>query len=154
MRIITLGKTGGIILNELGKKNSRYNPFDIYQDGGTVKKHLSTNQWLIYWLKNFSNIVKDNYEISTVVYRRGVEYIGAKFFSMINCNNHILVGESIRRVDAFEKNALFNDIREKLNRFISIFSNIDDLYVGREKFVIPERPILIYICSYFQNNKL
>ena len=78
MRIITLGRNGSTLLHELGKSVPRYNAFDIFQDGNTVKRFLTANQWLVYWLKTYKDEIGENYETSCIIHLKGVENVGAR----------------------------------------------------------------------------
>ena len=53
-RVHTLGATGYNLLREMGRHPERRNPFGVLADGNTVKKHLSANQWLVYWLTHYA----------------------------------------------------------------------------------------------------
>ncbi|MCB6420658.1 hypothetical protein [[Clostridium] scindens] len=147
MRILTLGKAGNTMLHELGRNGSKYNAFDTYQDGNTVKKYLSANQWLIYWLTTYPAAIDGNYETTEVIYQKGANFDGARFYATVTCNDCTMVAEPQRRVDDFEEENDQYWIKHKYNRFINLFSNLDELYLGQEEISFSQRPILVYICE-------
>lgn len=146
-RVYTLGRLGSTMLREMGKATSYYHAFDMYQDGNTVKRYLSANQWLVYWLINFPEQIGENYRTSGVVYRYGSDLQGARFYATVTCNDCTMVAEPIRRVEEFEDKSNKAWVRGKLNRFLELFSNMDDLYSGQEKVVFPNRPVIVYVCE-------
>lgn len=147
MRILTLGRTGNTMLHELGRSDARYNAFDTFQDGNTVKRYLAANQWLIYWLTAYPKAVEDNYETAEVIYQKGSDFAGARFYATVTCNNYTMVAEPLRRVEEFEKEEANGWIRSKFQRFLSMFSNLDELYLGQEEISFGQRPALVYICE-------
>lgn len=147
MRILTLGKTGSVLLHELGQNTTRYNAFNIFQDGNTVKRYLAANQWLIYWLTTFPTAISENYETSTVIYQKGSDFSGARIFAAVTCNDCTLVAEPLRRVEAFEGESNKNWLRQKYLRFLNLFSHLDELYAGQEEISFATRPVLVYLCE-------
>ncbi len=149
--IYIMNKAGNTTLKELGLTDAKYNAFDIVQDGNTVKRILAVNQWLIFMLVHFPEI-GDNFELANIFNLMTDEHASARFFGSVVCNGETLVGEAIRRVEDFEKHALKNSVSEKCARLIRMFAKFNEIYItrskgGRDKFVIPRRPILIYICE-------
>ena len=147
MRIITLGKNGSTLLRELGKKGGRYNAFDIFQDGNTVKRILATNQWLIYWLRTYKDEVGENFETSCVIQLKGTEYTGARFYATVTINDCPMVAEPVRRTEDFEAESIKQWLREKIERFALMFDNLDQLYHEKDEISFPQRPIIVLICE-------
>lgn len=147
MLISTLGKTGDMLLRELGKKVGHYNPFDLMQDGNTVKKILAANQWLIFWLTKFEDQIGDGYESSFTLYEKGVEFSGAKIYASVTVGDYPIMVEPIRRVEDFEVASARADLREKIQRLIQIFGDLDHLYIGQEAVSFPRRPIISLMCE-------
>lgn len=151
--VYLLNKIGGTTLTEIGMTDVKYNAFDILQDGNTVKKIMATNQWLIFMLTHFpKEAIGENFETSNVFHLMADEHYGARFLGTVVCNNETLVGEAVRRVEDFEMHTHKNFLREKFERFIKIFNKFTEIYIkrnngGRDKFIIPKRPILVYICE-------
>ena len=147
MRILTLGKNGSVLLHELGKSTQKYNAFDIFQDGNTVKRYLTTNQWLIYWLKTYKEEIGEDYETSCLINRKGEEYIGARIYATVTVNDCTMAAEPIRRVEDFEVESRKQQLREKVQRLSSLFDNLDQLYHGKDEISFPQRPILVLLCE-------
>lgn len=147
MRILTLGKNGSVLLHELGKSAQKYNAFDIFQDGNTVKRYLTTNQWLIYWLKTYKEEIGEDYETSCVINRKGEEYIGARIYATVTVNDCTMAAEPIRRVEEFEIESNKQWLREKMQRMASLFANLDQLYHGKDEISFPQQPILVLLCE-------
>lgn len=147
MRIITLGRNGSILLHELGKHTSRYNAFDIFQDGNTVKRFLTANQWLVYWLKTYKNEIGEEYETSCIIHLKGAEYVGARIYATVTINGYPIIAEPVRRVEELEIESNKQWLREKLERLSLMFDNLDQLYHGKNEISFPQRPIIVIICE-------
>ena len=147
MRILTLGKNGSVLLHELGKSAKKYNAFDIFQDGNTVKRYLTANQWLIYWLKTHKEEIGEDYETSFRINRKGEEYISARIYATVTVNNCTMAAEPIRRVEDFEVESSKQQLCEKVQRLSSLFDNLDQLYHGKDEISFPQRPILVLLCE-------
>lgn len=147
MRIITLGRNGSILLHELGKNVTRYNAFDIFQDGNTVKRFLTANQWLVYWLKTYKYEIGENYETSCIIHLKGVEYVGARLYATVTINDCTMVAEPVRRVEEFELVSNKQWLREKIERLSLLFDNLDQLYHGKDEINFPQRPIIVLVCE-------
>lgn len=147
MRVYTLGLNGSILLHELEKTTSRYSPFDIFQDGNTVKRYLASNQWLIYWLKAWKEAIGENYETSNVIQLKGTTYLGARIYAMATINDYTMVAEPIRRVEDFEVDHAKQMLCEKVGRLITMFNNPDQLYRGKDEMSFALRPIIVFICE-------
>lgn len=146
-RILTLGKLGNVMLHEMGNSASRFYPFDVFQDGNTVKRYLAANQWLVYWLVHFPEAIGNDYRATEVVYRRGSELKGARLYATVTCNECVMAAEPLRRVEAFEEESDRIWMKEKLNRFLEMFSHLDELYCGDEKLSYKKRPVIVYVCE-------
>ena len=147
MRIITLGRNGSILLHELGKNTTRYNAFDIFQDGNTVKRFLTSNQWLVYWLKTYKDEIGEEYETSCIIHLKGAEYVGARIYATVTINDCTMVAEPVRRVEEFEIESNKQWLREKIERLSLMFDNLDQLYHGKDEISFPQRPIIVLICE-------
>ena len=147
MRIITLERNGSILLHELGKNMTKYNAFDIFQDGNTVKRFLTTNQWLVYWLKTYKDEIGEDYETSCVIYLKGIEYIGARIYATVTVNDYPMVAEPIRRVEEFEIDSNKQWLCEKIKRLSLLFDNLDQLYHGKDEISFPQRPTIVLVCE-------
>lgn len=147
MRITTLGKNGSTLLRELGRSRARYNAFDIFQDGNTVKRYLSANQWLIYWLTTYKAEVEESYETSYVIHQKGVEFSGARIYATVTLNDYPMVAEPVRRVEEFEAVSSRQALRDKLERFMTMFDNLDQLYHGKDEISFSQRPIIVLLCE-------
>ena len=147
MRIITLGRNGSILLHELGKNMTKYNAFDIFQDGNTVKRFLTANQWLVYWLKTYKDEIGEDYETSCVIHLKGIEYIGARIYATVTVNDCPVVAEPIRRVEEFEIDSNKQWLCEKIKRLSLLFDNLDQLYHGKDEISFPQRPTIVLVCE-------
>ena len=147
MRIITLGRNGSILLHELGKNTTRYNAFDIFQDGNTVKRFLTANQWLVYWLKTYREEIGEEYETSCIIHLKGVEYVGARIYATVTINDCPMVAEPVRRVEEFEIDSNKQWLREKIKRLSLLFDNLEQLYHGKDEISFPQRPIVVLVCE-------
>ena len=154
MRILTLGRHGSVLLREL-KNVCRFNVFDIFQDGNTVKRYLISNQWLIYWLTTYKEEIGENYTATCVINMRGTEYIGARIYATVTLNGHTMIAEPVRRMEEFEIKSYKKFLREKIQRICLIFDNMDKLYYGNtdrlyhktEGINFPERPVIVLVCE-------
>lgn len=147
-RIHTLGTTGYNLLKEMGRHPERRNPFGVLADGNTVKKCLSANQWLGYWLTHYAAEDVHDYTINTIVNQMGIKWTGAKVYATVTLGSVTLVAEPIRRCEEFEQESDRNGIRGKLLRMIEVFDDEDHLYTSkREQVVFAARPIITYICE-------
>ena len=147
MRIITLGRNGSILLHELGKNAARYNAFDIFRDGNTVKRFLTANQWLVYWLKTYKGEIGENYETSCIIHLKGVEYMGARIYATVTINDCTMVAEPVRRVEEFEIVSNKQWLCEKIKRLSLLFDNLDQLYHEKDEISFPQRPIIVLVCE-------
>ena len=147
MRVITLGKNGSSLLHELYRKTAKYNPFDIFQDGNTVKRFLISNQWLIYWLKTYKEEIGEDYETSCIIHLKGIEYIGARIYAIVTINDRTLIAEPVRRVEAFEMESCKQLLIDKIKRLAIMFNNLDQLYQEQSEISFPNKPIIILICE-------
>ena len=146
-RILTLGRQGSDMLHDMGIGTSRYRPFDIFQDGNTVKRYLAANQWMIYWMVHFPDEIGDDYDPARVVHQLGSDMQGARLYATVTCNGCTMVAEPVRRVEEFEVKSNRVWLRDKFMRFLDLFSHLDELYCGREELVFSQRPVLIYVCE-------
>lgn len=147
-RVHTLGATGYNLLREMGRHPERRNPFGVLADGNTVKKQLSANQWLIYWLTHYSKGDILDFSINTIVNSIGLKWNGARIYASINLETISIIAEPVRRCEDFEKANSIVEVQEKLMRLIEILDNEDQLYTSvREQIVYPTRPIISFICE-------
>ena len=147
MRIISLGKNGSVLLHELGRYSVRYNPFDIFQDGNTVKRFLTANQWLIYWLTTYGDEVGDEYETSCKIHVKGTDFAAARVYGTVTVGDHTMAAEPVRRVEDFERETAAMQLREKIGRLALLFNNLDQLYHGNYEISFPQRPVIVLICE-------
>lgn len=147
MRIITMGRNGSILLHELGKSTSHFNAFDIFQDGNTVRRYLAVNQWLIYWLKTYKEEIGENYETNCVVCQKGIEFLGARMYAMVTLNDYTMIAEPVRRAEQFEIEGNKQRLREKIERIMVMFNNVDQLYQRKDEINFPQRPIIVFVCE-------
>lgn len=144
----TLGATGYSLLKEMGRHPERRNPFGILADGNTVKKQLSANQWLVYWLTHYSKSDILDFSINTIINLMGIKWNGAKVYASINLETVSLIAEPVRRYEDFEKDMGSVEVQEKLIRLIEMLDNPEHLYTSvREQIVYPTRPVISYICE-------
>ena len=147
-RVHTLGATGYKLLREMGRHPERRNPFGVLADGNTVKKHLSANQWLVYWLTHYDKRDILDYSVNTNIYLIGLKWNGAKIYASINLDTISIVAEPVRRCEEFEMESDVVTIQEKMIRVIELFDNEDQLYTStREQIVYPTRPIIAFVCE-------
>ena len=147
-RVHTLGATGYNILKEMGRHLERRNPFGVLVDGNTVKKQLSANQWLIYWLTHYPKNDILDFSINTIIHLIGPMWNGARIYASINLETVSVIAEPIRRCEDFEKESSVAELQEKLLRLIEMFDNEDQLYTStREQIVFPARPIISFVCE-------
>ena len=147
-RVHTLGRTGYNLLKEMGRHPERRNPFGVLADGNTVKRQLTANQWLVYWLTHYEKQDILDYATSTVIYLIGPKWNGVRIYASINLETVSVIGEPIRRCEDFEKESSVLEIQKKLSRMIEILDNQERLYTAmREQIVFPARPVISYICE-------
>lgn len=145
-RFITLGSMGGVLLREQGIRDIRYNKFDLIRDGNDIKRYLAANQWLVYFLTAFSDEVTEYHTAMTLLRRRdGIE--GARLYASVIVNDVPLVAEAVRRCAASEAEYAQQELTGKFRRFLSLFSDLDHLYLDTKEFHFSQRPILVYICE-------
>ena len=147
MRIVSLGKNGDILLRELGKHSTGYNPFDVYQDGNTVKRFLTSNQWLVYWLKTYTEEIGEAYETNCIINLKGPEYVGARIYATVTINDCTIVAEPVRRVEDFEIERNKQSLKAKVQRLSMMFDYMDQLYHGNDEINFLQRPIITLICE-------
>ena len=147
MRIISMGKNGASLLHELLRDVHRYNPFDILQDGNTVRRYLSVNQWLVYMLCTYKEEIGEKYVTTCVVQQKGAVYTAARVYGMVTLKQRTLVAESVRRTEAFEAESYRQFVIQKLERLSVMFENPDQLYCGRDPFSLPHHPAIVIICE-------
>ncbi len=146
-RYVTIGKNGSDLLHALGKSSRAYNAFDVLQDGNTVKRYLSANQWLIYWLTTYSEQTNSSYMTTCTIYQKGREFSGARVYATYTLNDITLVGEPVRRCEEFEVEERAEELRAKISRLASMFDNLDQLYVNTKQIIFPQRPVIVLICE-------
>ncbi len=147
-RVHTLGATGYNLLREMGRHPERWNPFGVLADGNTVKKHLSANQWLVYWLTHYAKGDILDYSVNTNINLIGLKWNGARIYAGINLGTISIIAEPVRRCEDFEKESDVVAIQEKMLRVIELFDNEDKLYTStREQIVYPIRPIVSFVCE-------
>lgn len=147
-RVHTLGATGYNLLREMGRHPERRNPFGVLADGNTVKRHLSANQWLVYWLTHYAKGDILDYSVNTNINLIGSKWNGARIYAGINLGTASIIAEPVRRCEDFEKESAIVEIQEKMLRVIELFDNEDQLYTStREQIVYPVRPIVSFVCE-------
>lgn len=147
-RVHTLGATGYNLLKEMGRHPERRNPFGVLADGNTVKKQLSANQWLVYWLTHYAKGDILDYSVNKVISLIGLKWNAARIYAGINLSTISVIAEPIRRCEDFEKESDAVTIQEKMLRIIELFDNEDQLYTSaREQIVFPVRPIISFVCE-------
>lgn len=145
-RIVSLDRQGSTLLNELGIR-ATFNPFDIYQNGSMVKGYLAVNQWLVYWLKEHKEEVKNNYATERVLFLMTTERSGARVYATVTCGGKTMWAEPIRRCDEFMKDQYQKDVFYKLERLVNILDNPNDIYCEMEAVHLESRPIITYVCE-------
>lgn len=148
MRINTLGKTGHTLLREIGRHPQKRDTFTVLADGNTVKKCLSANQWLIYWLTHFAKEEIQDYSIVQMVNMISTEWNAARIYATINMKKKAMIAEPIKRCEEFEIEKEDEMMRGKFLRFALLFDNLDKLYSAtREPIVYTSRPVITYLCE-------
>lgn len=147
-RVHTLGATGYNLLREMGRHPERRNPFGVLADGNTVKKQLSANQWLVYWLTHYKKSDVLDFSINTFVFLNGLKWNGARIYASVNLETETFIAEPVRKCEDFEKESYIIGIQEKLMRLIDMLNNKNQLYTSlREQIIYPTRPIISFICE-------
>lgn len=146
-RIMTLAPNGSAILKELNKDVHGYNQFDILHDGNYIKRHLVTNQWLIYWLCYYKDRIGESYEVLYSVQQKGFEYISVKIYALVTIDGITMAAEAVRRVGEFEYKENKRRLINKVGRMIKIFNNLDQLYNNNQKVEFGSRPIIVLLCE-------
>lgn len=145
--IYTLGGNGARLLREIGRP-ARYNQFDNFQDGNVVKCYLSANQWLIFMLKNYKDIIKNDYMLNQIIYLMSSERSGARIYAGVNLKNKFIIAEPWRRVDPIINDNNNKEVIDKLLRFIKIFDNPDDIFTSDwSKVKYHTRPVICFVCE-------
>lgn len=148
MRVNTLGKTGHILLKEIGRHPQKRDVFTVLADGNTVKKCLSANQWLIYWLTHFTKEQIRDYSIVQLVNMVGVQWSAARIYATVNMEKKTMIAEPVKRCEAFEVKKEDEMMRDKFLRFAIMFENLDKLYSAtREPIIYTSRPVITYLCE-------
>lgn len=147
-RVHSLGATGYNLLREMGRHPERRNPFGVLTDGNTVKKQLSANQWLVFWLTHYEKSYVLDFSINTIINLIGLKWNGARIYASINLETESIIAEPVRRCEDFEKESYIIGIQEKLMRLIDMLDNRNQLYTPlREQIIYPTRPIISFICE-------
>lgn len=147
MQIYTIGQKGAVLLSDLGHNKCRFDPFEVFHDANTVRRWLSANQWLVYFLHHYGEEIGSAYQTNRVVHCKGENFVGARVYAGVTLCGHTLVAESIRRTEAFEVESTREWIKRKLKRFIQLFNNLDQLYCGLNPIHYPSRPIIVILCE-------
>lgn len=148
MRVNTIGKTGYHLLKEIGRSPQRRDEFTVLADGNTVKKCLSSNQWIIYWLTHFTKEQIVDYSIVQMVHLFGTEWNAARIYATVNMEKKAMIAEPVKRCADFEVEMENEWMRGKYLRFVELFDNLDKLYAGtREPVVYTSRPVITYLCE-------
>ncbi len=149
-RIYTLNANGASVLQELGRDASA-KAFDSYQDAVVVRERLCVNQWVIYWLTAYPEVMGNHFDFNTVIYRFDLEMSGVRLPSWIIVGDQMLIGQYARRCAPEDKQENLDDMLSKLSRFGEVFSDCEKLFSYKDNEYTPiklqRRPIINYICE-------
>ena len=147
-RINTLGRTGQLLLKELGRRPRTRDYFANFVDGDTVKRYLTANQWLIYWLTHYSRDEIVSYCPAQILNYMGREWNGARVYAAVDMKKKSMIAEPARRCEEFERESLTEERRSKFLRYVQMFDHPDQLYnMDREKISFSGRPVICYLCE-------
>lgn len=152
-QILTLDRMGVNLLKSVYGNEYKIDNYALLRDYTTIRSNLSTNQWLIYWLTQYPEHVKNNYRLDRIIYKKSIEFVGAKIDAYVNIKGHELVAESVRKNDLLIDKMEIGNLRFKLERLIDLFDNLDQLYSKYESVKFEERPIIMLIFESFDHMK-
>lgn len=148
IRINSLGKTGYTLLKEMGRQPRKRDTFTVLADGNTVKRYLSANQWLIYWLSHYAEKDVLDYSTAQIINVIGSEWNGGRIYASVTMKNCVMIAEPLRRYEEFEVEKETQAMYKKFLRFVLMFDNLHQLYTAaREPLTYPMRPIITYVCE-------
>ena len=149
-RIYTLNANGATLLQELGREASA-KAFDSYQDAAVVRERLCINQWIVYWLNAYPEVVDNHFDFNTIIYRYDLEMSGVRLPSRIVVKDQMLIGQYVRRCAAEDVQESHDDMLNKLARYGEVFSDTNKLFSYKNNVYAPiklqKRPIINYICE-------
>lgn len=150
VQIHVISKLGATLLTELGRKATA-RPFDVYQDGMTVRERVCVNQWIVYWLACYPEATSLNFGFDHVLYDLDTEMIGARMPGWVSIVDQLLIGQHVRRCDEQKRNEQDQELVNKAKRLRKLFLNLQDVYSfdGDEyqHVELKKRPITQYICE-------
>lgn len=149
-RIHVMSQLGGLLLRELGREATAM-PLDVYQDGRTVRERLCVNQWIIYWIACYPEVVSANFGFDEVLYNMDTELSGARMPGWIYINNQLLIGQHVRRCAENSIDEYNQDLLNKTKRFRRLFEDLHGIYkFDRDEYQavqLDKVPIIHYICE-------
>ena len=101
-RIHVIDQLGSVLLRELGREATAYT-FYVYQDGRTVRERLCVNQWVVYWLAAYPEVIGRKYGFNQVLYRLDYEMSGARLPAWVHVKDQLLIGQHVRSCDESEQ---------------------------------------------------
>ena len=110
MRVNTLGWTGYSLLKELGRRPGRSNFVNV-AEGDMVKRYLTSNQWLIYWLTHYRSEDILDYSTAEIISYRGRDWTGSRVYAVVNMKQKTLTAEPARRCEEFEADKVLKEAR-------------------------------------------
>lgn len=147
MRVNTLGWNGYSLLKELCKRPGRSNFVNV-AEGDMVKRYLTSNQWLIYWLTHYPSEEILDYSTAEIISYRGRDWTGSRVYAVVNMKQKTLTAEPARRCEEYEKEKVLKQRRDKFLRLTQMYDHTDQLYGwDREKKDYTGRPVITYLCE-------
>lgn len=150
MQIFNMAYNGSILLKEV-YRNHHYNVYEVFQDCNVVKNRLAINQWMIYWLSNYPEQIRNNYFMNKLIRTLGVEKNGIRVYAAFTYNKKMLIGEGIRRVSDYDKEVRNQEILEKFGRFMDVFEDAGQMFIVEGYKNIPydkaDEVVICYICE-------
>lgn len=147
-RVYSMSSKGYTLLKELELARGGYNRFEKYLDGNTIKKRLICNQWIIYWLINAKEQIRQRYFRNSKFFATDLNaVVGVKLAGVIIFGQQPMICEPVRRVEKFEQDTMWLELAEKFKRICAVFKNINNVRYGYDKFIMKNRPIIVFLCE-------
>lgn len=150
MQIYAMDSNGNVLLKEVYRKH-HYNVYELFQDCNVVKNRLAINQWMIYWLSNYPEQVRNNYFMNQLIRTLGAEKNGIRVYAAFTYNKKMVIGEGIRRVSDYDKEVRNQEILEKFGRFMNVFEDAGQMFIVQGYKNIPydkaDEVVICYICE-------
>ena len=149
-QIHVLSQSGGLLLRDLGREATAQ-AFDVYQDGRTARDRLCVNQWVVYWLSAYPEVVSMQFGFNQVAFGLREQLNGARIPAWVYVGDQMLIGQPARRCDERDRQNAQEEMINKIHRVDSLFGDLEHVYSFDGDDYIPmslkKRPIIQYVCE-------